>query len=88
VTFLAFCHFENVQARRKAYGVELFFALRHLVMDERKLFLLVESRVPFRELLPKDHPLSNLHLHTVELHGAGASRRAHLASSVFREDFQ
>jgi hypothetical protein len=64
---LALLHFDNVLARRKAYGVDLFFALRYLITDQRKLVLLVGSRAPFSELLPKDHPLSRLHLRTVEL---------------------
>lgn len=66
---LALTHFDNVAARKKAYGHDIFFGLRHLVSDERKLALLVESRSPFDQLLPKDHPLSNLHLNTIELHG-------------------
>lgn len=69
---LALTHFDNVRARKKVYGHDVFFALRHLVSDERKLALLVESRTPFSQLLPKDHPLSNLHLTTVELHGRTA----------------
>jgi len=66
---LALTHFDNVRARKRAYGQDFFFTLRHLVSDERKLALLVESRTPFDQLLPKDHPLSNLHLTTVEFHG-------------------
>jgi hypothetical protein len=68
--FLALTHFENVQARKRAYGVDLFFTLRHLTSDERKLVLLVESRTPFKELFPRDHPLSGLHLDTIELRGS------------------
>jgi hypothetical protein len=67
---LALMHFDNVRARRKTYGLDLFFTLRHLTSDERKLVLLVESRTPFKELLPKDHPLSGLHLDTIELRGS------------------
>jgi hypothetical protein len=63
---LAFLHFENAAHRNKAYGVELFHALRYL-MEQRKLVLLVESRVHFRDLIPRDHPLSNMNLATVEL---------------------
>lgn len=66
---LAMTHFDNVVAREKTYGHDIFFALRYLVTDARKLTLLVESRTPFNQLLPKDHPLSNLHLTTVELLG-------------------
>ncbi len=64
---LAFTHFDNVRARKKAYGADIFFALRNLITDHRKLVLLVESRAPAKELLPKDHPLSGLHFHGVEL---------------------
>jgi len=65
---LAFTHFDNVRARKKAYGADIFFALRNLITDQRKLVLLVESRAPAKELLPRDHPLSGLHFHAVELH--------------------
>ena len=66
---LALMHFDNVRARKKIYGADFFFALRHLISDERKLVLLAESRAPFKELLPKDHPLSSLHPKLVELRG-------------------
>jgi len=66
---LALLHADHVLFRKDEYGYDIFFALRHLVSDERKLALLVESRTPFSQLLPKDHPLSNLHLTTLELHG-------------------
>jgi hypothetical protein len=69
--FLAFAHFDNVIGRKKAYGVELFYSLRHLISDERKLVALFETRTPFRELLPKEHPLSSLHPETIELRQHG-----------------
>jgi len=50
--------------------VALFAALRNLIMEKRKLILLIHSRLPFIEFLPKDHPLSSItDLKTVELHG-------------------
>jgi len=50
--------------------VALFAALRDLITEKRKLILLVHSRLPFIEFLPKDHPLSSItDLKTVELHG-------------------
>ncbi|MCP5126732.1 MAG: hypothetical protein H6973_14160 [Gammaproteobacteria bacterium] len=52
---------------RSYYDVDLFAALRFLMMDMRKLTLLVQSRTPFAALLPKDHPLSDLDIKTVEL---------------------
>lgn len=66
---LAFRHFEHVASPERNYGLDLFNALRHFVSDERKLVLLVESRTPFRDLLPRDHLLSRLQLHSVELRG-------------------
>jgi hypothetical protein len=64
---LAFTHFDNIRARKKTYGADIFFALRYLITDHRKLVLLVESRAPAKELLPKDHPLSGLDFQLVEL---------------------
>ena len=64
---MALTHFDNIQARRKAYGADIFFALRYLINDQRKMVLLVESRAPAKELLPKEHPLSTLHFQLVEL---------------------
>ena len=37
------------------------------MMDMRKLTLLVQSRTPFAALLPRDHPLSDIDIKTVEL---------------------
>jgi hypothetical protein len=73
VVYLALTGFDNVRAREKAYGPEPFFAFCHL-LESRKLVLLIESRTSLWELLPKEHPLSNLHryLHQVELNEAGA----------------
>ena len=68
--FLALKKFDNVSARRRTprivgYHPDLFFALRYLVSDERKLVLLVQSWTPFSELWPKDHALSPLTLPTI-----------------------
>jgi hypothetical protein len=59
-------HFDLVSARHH-YGIDLFAALRYLLMESRKLVLLVQSRAPFSTLLPQDHPLSGINLQTVEL---------------------
>lgn len=64
---LAFTHFDNVRSSERAYGPEIFFWLCYLINDQRKMVLLAESRLPAKELLPRDHPLSGLHFHTVEL---------------------
>ena len=62
-------HFDMV-VHRPNYEVNLFAALRHLMTQQRKLALLIHSRVHFVQLLPADHPLSSIsNLITVELHG-------------------
>jgi hypothetical protein len=63
---LAIEHFDLVPFRPE-YDANLFAALRYLVMDTRQLVLLIQSRVPFNALLPRDHPLSLINLITVEL---------------------
>jgi hypothetical protein len=65
---LALTHFD-LAAQRSAYGVDLFAALRYLVMDSRQLVLLIQSRQPFMALSPAGHPLSEIALQTVELRG-------------------
>jgi hypothetical protein len=65
-SLLALTHFD-LATNRPAYGVDLFAALRYLVMDSRKLVLLVQSRRPFATLLPAGHPLSEIALQAVEL---------------------
>jgi hypothetical protein len=66
---LALSHFD-LAAARPVYGVDLFAALRYLVMDSRKLVLLAQSRRPFATLLPAGHPLSEITgIQTVELRG-------------------
>jgi TIR domain len=65
---IAIEHFDLVSARHH-YGVDLFAALRYLLMESRKLVILVQSRAPFASLLPQDHPLSSVDLKTVELNG-------------------
>ena len=66
---LALTSFDHVSHRMDDYGVDLFVALRDLTMDARKLVLLIVSHAPFATLLPHDHPLSEMHLQTVELKG-------------------
>ncbi len=63
---LALTHFD-LAAARATYGVDLFAALRYLVMDSRRLVLLVQSRKPFASLLPAGHPLSEIDLQAVHL---------------------
>ncbi len=65
---LALLHFDVVPDRPD-YDVNLFAALRYLLMESRKLVLLVQSHKPFSELLPKDHPLSAITIQTVFLRG-------------------
>jgi hypothetical protein len=65
---VALLHFDHVQ-HREYYDVDLFSALRVLLMDSRKLVLLAQSRTPFAALLPKTHPLSSIDMKTVELQG-------------------
>jgi hypothetical protein len=67
VTRVALVHFHHVTHRIPIYGSDLFVALRYLVKDARTLILLIQSRIPFAALLPKDHPLSPINLKTVEL---------------------
>ena len=57
---VALQHFDNAGRLERHYGVDLFAALRDLVSNDRKLCLLIQSRVPFVELLPPGHALSSL----------------------------
>jgi len=66
---LALLHTDHISHRRQ-YGVDLFSTLRYLIMDSRKLTLLAQSRRPFAELLPRDHPLSIIQIQTVLLRGS------------------
>jgi len=54
-------HFHN--------DVDLFATLRFLVVDSRRLTILAQSRLPFSELLPKKHPLSEMNIRNVTLQG-------------------
>lgn len=62
---LALTHFDSASR----YDVDLFRALRYLVMDSRSLVLLAQSRRPFAAFLPTEHPLSELDVRAVELPG-------------------
>jgi hypothetical protein len=69
VSHLAMIHFDMVRFR-PSYDVNLFGALRHLMMDSRRLVLLIQSREFFANLLPTGHPLSSIvTTKTVELNG-------------------
>lgn len=65
VSYLALTHFDLVP-HRDHYGVDLFAALRYLI-ESRRLVLLAQSRSSFANLLPRDHPLSEVDIKTVEL---------------------
>lgn len=63
-------HFDIVSRRQDVlynYDVSLFAAIRNLVMDKRKLQLIIQSRTPYANLLPANHPLSELDIRNVEL---------------------
>ncbi|MBI5385220.1 MAG: toll/interleukin-1 receptor domain-containing protein [Verrucomicrobia bacterium] len=64
---LALLRFDCVADRQNEYGLDLFRALRHLVMTDRKLALLVQSHRPFDSLLPAGHPVSEINLKLAEL---------------------
>src|ERR1035437_6126848 len=66
-TRLCFRHFDRVAER--AYGLDFFSALKFLVMDCRKLVLLIESRAPYTSLLPANNSLTKLQMKLVELKG-------------------
>ena len=65
---LILTHFD-LASHRAYYDVDLFSTLRYLIMEMRKLTLLIQSRTPFGALLPRDHPLSDMDIKTVELRG-------------------
>ena len=66
VSRVALTHFD-LAAHRAEYDVNLFAALRYLSMEIRMLVVLIQSRTPLASLLPRDHPLSGIDFHTVEL---------------------
>jgi hypothetical protein len=65
---VALLHSDYVAARPD-YDINLYAALRSLIVDARKLVVLVQSRRPFAQLVPHNHPLSAIDLKTVELTG-------------------
>jgi len=70
VSRLAMIRFDWVRFR-PSYDVELFGALRYLMMESRKLVLLIQSREYFANFLPADHPMSStdVAIKTFELNG-------------------
>ena len=68
-TRLALTHFDIVGTpeRQRAYGDDLFAALRHLATERRKLSLLVVSKRPYASFLPAGHPVSAIPMDVVEL---------------------
>jgi hypothetical protein len=66
-TRLCLRHFDRVAER--GYGLDFFSALKYLVMDCRKLVLLIESRAPYVSLLPANNSLTKLQAKLVELKG-------------------
>ncbi len=67
---LAMMHFDLV-ASRKWFLIDFFAALRDLIIERKKLILLVQSRVPWINLLPSGHSLSSIisNITTIELKG-------------------
>jgi hypothetical protein len=63
---LALLHFDLAGPRLGEYGVDLFASIRSLVED-RRIVLLIQSRRAFMQLVPREHPLSQVQLNTVEL---------------------
>jgi len=63
---LALRHFDMV-LKRPDYGIDLWAALSFMVMSKRQLVVLAQSRTPLAALMPHDHPISKLHVETVEL---------------------
>lgn len=62
---LTYC---DLISHRPAYDIDLFAGLRWLVMERgRPMTLFVQSRIPFGELLPRGHPLSEIDFTAVEL---------------------
>lgn len=53
--------------RQRAYGDDLFAALRHLATERRKLSLLIVSKRPYATFLPAGHPVSAIPMGLVEL---------------------
>jgi hypothetical protein len=66
---LALLHFDLAVPRQSEYGIDFFAALRNL-NEERCVTFLLQSRRPFMDLVPRDHPLSHMQLATVELDGS------------------
>jgi hypothetical protein len=66
-TRLCLRHFDRVEKR--GYGDDFFSAVKYLVMDCRKLVLLIESRAPYVSLLPANNSLTKLQAKMVELKG-------------------
>lgn len=70
---LMLTHFDMIRHRQhyQDHGkIELFAALRYLIMEKRKLAIMIQSREYFLSLLPITHPFSSLtSLKTVELKG-------------------
>jgi len=64
-TILALTHFDIAPKRK--YTEDLYHSFRHLMVNERRLTLLVQSRAPFATLLPSDPAFSFLEMETVEL---------------------
>jgi hypothetical protein len=62
---VALVHFERIE--RFQDDIDLAAVFRNLIMERRKLVLLVQSHDPFAKLLPKAHKLSDIDIKTVEL---------------------
>jgi len=62
---VALLHFDRVRSR--SYGPDFWKALRFLVMDSKRLVLLLESRAPVGSIIPAEQLDSPIELQTVEL---------------------
>ena len=63
---LAIRHFDNVQMREQRYEIDVLAALR-FATEKRKLHLLAQSTLPASKLTPREHKISEIDFHVVEL---------------------
>ena len=65
---LALLRFHYVSERKEEYEFDLFSSLRHWI-QKKKIVLLVQSRRPFIELVPKNNYLSYIDIYPLEFKG-------------------
>ncbi len=88
--YLALLNFDLTQ-HRPSYEANFFTSLRFLVVDEKKIVLLVHSHRSYSSLTPKEEPLSRLELKAVEipaypLRRIGRAKKPGEPSHVIHED--